>query len=176
MAKKANASEKRLDTEVRTELTVEKTETVKLTVHEKAKQRKADLTSIISYARACLNGSANVSDADAEKLRALCDRLLPKTSKTIEPTWSVRLRAILGDCSIGAIKDENAIWHDYKLGRERMKNMMKDALLREKPTLRLWVTFDEETGIYQELGEGKNKPDNWPADYPVPKDLQKNEE
>ena len=172
MSKKANPDEKKVQaTEARVEQAVEKKDQAdkpKLSVHEKARIRKAELGKIIAYALlAASEDRSPGTDEDKEAIKALCAKYSKPQKDLGEPTWSKKLRDILG-----GKKEihEDDIWLTHKFGRETMQNLIKDAVRREKPSLRFWVNFDESTGIYTAHGEGKDEPAGYPVNGIRPKE------
>jgi hypothetical protein len=158
------------DDKPRIEKAVEKNEASdsdeKLSVHDKARQRKVELGKIIDYASRRLGEKVDGFTAEDLELKALIVKYTKPQKSHGDPTYSKRLREIIG--STGS-QHEDDIWLVHRFGREPMLNLIKDAVLREKPALRYWVTFNEATGVYKVLGTGKMKPDGWTYSF-LPRD------
>jgi hypothetical protein len=181
MAKKANPDPKpivgssNLDGEPRIEKAVEKNEAPdpnkKPSVHDKARQRKTELGKIIAYASKKLGEQVDNFSAEDLELKALIAKYSKPQKSQGDPTYSKHLRDIIG--STGSMHEDD-IWLSRRFGRETMLNLIKDAVLREKPALRYWVAFDEASGAYKVLGTGKTKPVGWPYAF-LPRDQRPEE-
>jgi hypothetical protein len=146
----------------------------KLTGIEKAKKRREDLAKIIAYAAYKIGLEPEVLDekeeAEIAELKSLCGLYMPKVKKAKpgnEPTWSAALRKVMGG---DVTKNEDRIWNETKstapLGRTDMQNLIRDAVLREKPAFRFWVQFDQTSKSYNVLGVGEKAPAGWTGKLP----------
>ena len=171
--KKANPTPKAAvasDDKVSTAATTEP----KLTGIEKAKKRREDLARIIAYASYKIGlepmAADEKGDAEIAELKKLCAAYMPKEKRAkpgTEPTWSATLRKVMGS---EVTKHEDRIWNETKatapLGRTDMQNLIRDAVLREKPAFRFWVQFDQAAKSYVLLGVGEKAPAGWTGKLP----------
>jgi len=172
--KKANATPKAAVKTDDKASTAAPTET-KLTGIEKAKKRREDLAKIIIYAlaNAQLAKTQTTKEDEIAKIDSmidLCGVYMPKAKKAkpgTEPTWSAALRRVMGN---EVTKHEDRIWNETKatapLGRTDMQNLIRDAVLREKPAFRFWVQFDKKAKSYVLLGVGEKAPAGWTGKLP----------
>ncbi len=138
----------------------------KLTKEEikaKVQAKRDNFAKVIAFAKAEAERSGNVA------MLNLIAQFEPKTRAVDGPRWTNQLRQIFGDQSTC---HENEIWNKHKVGREEMRSLIKEAVVREKPEHRMWVVFDLPNGTYRVLGVGPNKPENWPVSSPLPKDMK----
>jgi hypothetical protein len=62
---------------------------------------------------------------------------------------------------------EDIMFKQLKSGRRECRVFIKNGLRKAAPADRLWISFNEEKGIYTLVGTGANPPANWEGYVPV---------
>lgn len=128
------------------------------------------------------NAARNAKRNDAfAKLKELCDKNEdPKYREAltvIRPSLygasrggggggtSMRSKVIAHIVSKGQCSEDELFKH-FKVGRKETNQYIKQALRKEEPANRVWISFDPSNGIYKMQGKGAKAPANWKGYIP----------
>lgn len=69
---------------------------------------------------------------------------------------------------VGATANENDLFAKYKMGRKDLYWLIADAIkIAKDVSLRKWISFNPETGVYTFEAIGENPPDGWTGYRPL---------